>query len=82
MESGFSFTFNFATLKIKVYIFSRCKNVSSMSYKIFMNFVEILMFLQIFELFLKKIHVNYKMYSKTLNFFIVCVNHNEQHNGG
>jgi hypothetical protein len=30
----------------------------------------------------KKIHINYKIYSQTSNFFIVCVNHNRQHNDG
>jgi hypothetical protein len=52
-----------------------------MRHKIFMNFVEILKLIQIFEVLVKKIPINYKIYSKTLNFFIVCVNHNEQHNG-
>jgi hypothetical protein len=47
-----------------------------------MNFVEILKLLQIFDVLVKKIRVNYKIYSKTLNFFIVCVNHNEQYNVG
>jgi hypothetical protein len=52
MESGFPFTFNFSTFyleKIKLYIFSRQSNVPSISHKIFINFVEILKLLQIFE---------------------------------
>jgi hypothetical protein len=58
-----------------------------MGHKIFMNFVEILKFLrifevQIFEVRIKEIRIDHNIYSKTLNFFIVCVNHNEQHNGG
>jgi hypothetical protein len=53
-----------------------------MSHKIFMNFVEIWKLLQIFEVIVKKNPINYKIYSKTLNFLFVCVNHNEQHNGG
>jgi hypothetical protein len=32
-----------------------------------MNFVEILKLLQIFEVLVKKICINYKIYSKTLN---------------
>jgi hypothetical protein len=47
-----------------------------------MNFVEILKLLWIFEVLAKKICINYKIYSKFLNCFIVCVNHNEQQNGG
>jgi hypothetical protein len=35
-----------------------------------------------FEVIVKKIHINYKLYSQTSIFFIVCVNHNEQHNDG
>jgi hypothetical protein len=65
MESGFPFTFNFSTLNldiIKVYIFSKWRNVSSMSHKIFMHFVEILKLLLISEVFVKKIPINYKIY--------------------
>jgi hypothetical protein len=47
-----------------------------------MNFVEILKLLQIFEVLVKKICINYKMYSKTLIIIFVCVNHTKQHNGG
>jgi hypothetical protein len=47
-----------------------------------MNYVEILKLLQIFEVLVKKICINYKIYLRTLNFFTICVNHNEQHNGG
>jgi hypothetical protein len=35
-----------------------------------------------FEVIVKKIHINYKLSSQTSIFFIVCVNHNEQHNDG
>ena len=42
-----------------------------MSHKIFMNFIEILKLSQIFEVFVKKICINYKIYSKFLNFFII-----------
>jgi hypothetical protein len=41
-----------------------------MSHKIFMNFVEIFKLLQIFEVLVKKIPINYKIYSKTLNFLL------------
>jgi hypothetical protein len=41
-----------------------------MSHKTFMNFVKILKLLQIFEVFVKKIPINYKIYSKTLNFLL------------
>jgi hypothetical protein len=41
-----------------------------MSHKNFMNFVEILKLLQIFEVFVKRIPINYKIYSKTLNFLL------------
>jgi hypothetical protein len=41
-----------------------------MSHKIFMNFVEILKLLQIFEVLVKIIPINYKIYSKTLNFLL------------
>jgi hypothetical protein len=38
-----------------------------------MKFVEILKLLQIFEVLVKKIHINYKIYSRTLNlFYCVC----------
>jgi hypothetical protein len=47
-----------------------------------MDFVEILKLLQILEVLVKKIHINYKIYSKTLNFLIIYVNHSEQFNGG
>jgi hypothetical protein len=53
-----------------------------MSCKIFMNFVKILRLLWIFKVIVKKIHINYQIYSQTSNFFIVCVNHNRQHNYG
>jgi hypothetical protein len=46
-----------------------------------MNFGEILELLLIFEMLVKKIRINYKIYSKTLDFLIVCINHNEQYNG-
>jgi hypothetical protein len=45
-------------------------NVSSNIHKIFMNFVEILKLLQIFEVLVKKIYINYKIYSKALNFLL------------
>ena len=73
MESGFPFTFNFATLNLdknQILFFSRWRNVSFVNHKIFMNFVEILKLLQIFEVFVKKICINYKIYSKTLNFLL------------
>jgi hypothetical protein len=41
-----------------------------MNHKIFMNFVEILKLLQIFEVFVKKIRINYNIYSKTLSFLL------------
>jgi hypothetical protein len=47
-----------------------------------MNLVEILKLLQIFEVIVKKIHINYKIYQKTSSFFIVCINHNKEHYGG
>jgi hypothetical protein len=36
-----------------------------MSCKIFMNFIKFLKLLLIFEVIVKKIHINYKMYSQT-----------------
>jgi hypothetical protein len=45
-------------------------NVSIMSYKIFMNFVIILKLLRIFEVVIKKIHINYKMCPHTLIFLL------------
>jgi hypothetical protein len=53
-----------------------------MSHKIFMNFVKILKLLRVFEVIVKKIHINYKIYIQSLIFFIVCINHNKQHNDG
>ena len=44
-----------------------------------MNFVEILKSLQIFEVMDKNKNINYKIYLKTSSFFIVCINHNEEH---
>jgi hypothetical protein len=41
-----------------------------MSHKIFMNFVHILELLLIFEVLVKKIPINYKIHSKTLNFLL------------
>jgi hypothetical protein len=35
-----------------------------------------------FEVILEKIHITYKIYSQTSNFFIVFVNHNKQHIDG
>jgi hypothetical protein len=73
MESGFPFMLNFATLNLnknQILFFSRWRNVSSVNHKIFMNFVGILKLLQIFEVFVKKICINYKIYSKTLNFLL------------
>jgi hypothetical protein len=49
------------------------------------NGVQVLKFpliLYIYEVIVKKICINYKIYLRTLNFFTICVNHNEQHNGG
>jgi hypothetical protein len=53
-----------------------------MSCKIFMNFVKILKLVWIYEVLVEKIHINYKIYSQTSIFFIVCVNYNKQHNDG
>jgi hypothetical protein len=76
-------------IKLKVYIFSKWRIVFIMNSKVFMNFVKIFMnfvkilkLLWVFEVIVKKIHINYKIYSQTSNFFIVCVNHNTQHNDG
>jgi hypothetical protein len=41
-----------------------------MNWKIFMNFVKVMELLEIFEVIVKKIHINYKIYSQTSNFFI------------
>jgi hypothetical protein len=41
-----------------------------MSHKIFMNFIEILKLLLIFEVLVKKTPINYKIYSKTFNFLL------------
>jgi hypothetical protein len=41
-----------------------------MDQNILMNFVEILKLLQIFEVLVKKICINYKIYSETLNFLL------------
>jgi hypothetical protein len=46
-----------------------------MSCKIFMNFAKILKLLWIFEVIVKKIHINYKIYSQTSKKFNVFVNH-------
>jgi hypothetical protein len=35
-----------------------------------------------FEVIVKKIHINHKLYSQNSNLFIVCINHNRQHNDG
>ena len=76
MELGFPFTLNFATLNLyknQILYFQQMKQcilLSSMSHKIFMNFVEILKLLQIFEVLVKKICLNYKIYSKTSNFLL------------
>jgi hypothetical protein len=82
VESGFQLTLNFTTLylgKTKSLHFQQMKD---MSCNIFMNFVKILKLLWIFKEFVKKIHINYKVYSQTSIFFIVWVNHNRQHNDG
>jgi hypothetical protein len=47
-----------------------------------MNFVKILKLLWIFEVIVKKIHINFKMYSQTIKKIIVCIDHNGQHNDG
>jgi hypothetical protein len=41
-----------------------------MSHKIFTNFVEILKLFQISEVLVKKLPINYKIYSKTLKFLL------------
>jgi hypothetical protein len=46
-----------------------------------MNFVEIMKLLLIFEVLVKKIPIDYKIYSKIFEIFIVSIDHNEQHNG-
>jgi hypothetical protein len=46
-----------------------------------MNFVEILKLLLIFEVPVKKIPIDYKIYSKIFEIFIVSIDHNEQHKG-
>jgi hypothetical protein len=53
-----------------------------MNCEIFMNFVKILKLFWIFEVIVKKIHINYKMYSQASIFFTTYVDYNEQHNGG
>jgi hypothetical protein len=57
-------TLNFATLYVGK-IESRWRIVFIMSCKIFMNFVKILKLLWIFEVIVKKIHINYKVYLQT-----------------
>jgi hypothetical protein len=82
VESGFPLTLNFATLyvgKIESLHFQQMKNCIC---KIFMNFLKILKLLWIFKVIVKKIHINYKVYSQTSIFLIVCVNHNRQYNDG
>jgi hypothetical protein len=43
-----------------------------MSHKIFTNFVEILKLLQVFEVLVKKIPINYKIYSKYTQNHYMC----------
>jgi hypothetical protein len=45
------------------------------SYKTFMNFVKILKLLWILEVTVKKIHINYMIYSQTSKTIIVFLNH-------
>jgi hypothetical protein len=68
--------------KMESYIFNKWRIVFIMSSKIFMNFVKILKSLWIYEVIVKKIHINYKIYSQTSILLIVCVNHNRQHIDG
>jgi hypothetical protein len=69
VESGFPLTLNFATLyldKIQSLHFWQMKEcIYIMRCKIFMNFVKILKLLWIFEVIVKKIHINYNMYPQT-----------------
>jgi hypothetical protein len=57
-------------LYFELYIFGRWKNVSLTNHKIFMNFFENLKLLWVFDVLVKKIHINYKIYSTTLNFLL------------
>jgi hypothetical protein len=57
MESGFPFTFNFATLNL-----DKNQSLYFMSHKILMNFVENLKLLLIFEVFNMKTPINCKIY--------------------
>jgi hypothetical protein len=53
-----------------------------MGYKIFMTSFKILKLLWISELIVKKININYKIFSQTsISLFTIGVNHNEQYNG-
>jgi hypothetical protein len=73
MVSGFELTLNFATLyldKTQSLYFSRWRSVSIMGYKIFMTSFKILKSLWIFELIVKKIHINYKIFSQTSIFLL------------
>ena len=52
-----------------------------MSQKTFMNFVKILKLSQIFYLIVKKNSHRLQNIFTTFEFFTVCVNYNEEHNG-
>jgi hypothetical protein len=47
-----------------------------------MNFIKILKFLLIIEVIVKKISFQIQNILSNLNFSIICVNHQEQHNEG
>jgi hypothetical protein len=53
-----------------------------MSHKFFMNFVENLRLLLIFEVFDMENSYQLQNILKNFEFFFVFINHNEQHNGG
>jgi hypothetical protein len=52
-------------IKIQIYIFGRWRNVSITSCEIFMHCTKISKLLWIFEVILKKIHINYTIYLET-----------------
>jgi hypothetical protein len=47
-----------------------------------MHYVKIMKLIYIFEVIVKEMHIKYKIHLETSIFYIICINHNEEHYGG
>jgi hypothetical protein len=69
---------SYIQIKIQICIFGRWRNVSTTKSYNFHKFYGRFQIIIKFEVIVKKICINYKICSKSLIFFIVCVNRNEE----